>query len=98
MTAVQIADDVSVGEDGPLLVIAGPCVVEGLEFMVQIAETIRKICERHRAAFMFKASFDKANRSSIDAPRGRGMEEGLATLAAVKEAVGVPVITDIHET
>lgn len=97
-TAVRITDDVWVGKDSPLLVFAGPCVVEGRDFTLQMAETIRTICERHGAGLVFKASFDKANRSSDKAARGPGMDEGLATLASVKEMVGLPVITDIHET
>jgi len=98
MTTVRISDEVWVGNGHPLLVLAGPCVVEGRDFMLRIAETIQRICRRHGVGFVFKASFDKANRSSGQAARGPGMEEGLATLAEVKHAVGVPVITDIHET
>jgi 2-dehydro-3-deoxyphosphooctonate aldolase (KDO 8-P synthase) len=97
-TAVRISDGVWAGDGHPLLILAGPCVVEGRDFMLRIAETIRRICTRRGAGFVFKSSFDKANRSSGNAARGPGMEGGLSTLAAVKDAVGVPVITDIHET
>ncbi|MGH3079750.1 MAG: 3-deoxy-8-phosphooctulonate synthase [Gaiellaceae bacterium] len=98
MIDVRISDSVSVGDGHPLLLIAGPCVVEGRDFMLRIAETIRAIADRHRVGFVFKSSFDKANRSSGQSARGPGMEEGLATLARLKEALEVPVITDIHES
>jgi 2-dehydro-3-deoxyphosphooctonate aldolase (KDO 8-P synthase) len=98
MTAVRISDEVSAGAGSPLLVIAGPCVVEGRDFMLRLAETVQRICDRYQVGFVFKSSFDKANRSSGESARGPGMDEGLATLAAVKDAVGAPIITDIHET
>jgi 2-dehydro-3-deoxyphosphooctonate aldolase (KDO 8-P synthase) len=98
MNEVRITDDVRAGEGRPLLVLAGPCVVEELEFMVRMAETIKATCARHGVGLVFKSSFDKANRSSGATGRGPGMEEGLAILAAVKERVGVPVVTDIHES
>src|SRR5262249_49601919 len=78
--------------------LAGPCVVEGREFTLEVAQTVRAICEQHGVGFVFKASFDKANRSSGDSTRGPGLEDGLAVLAAVKETLGVPVVTDIHES
>lgn len=98
MNAVSISDGVWAGGGHPLLLIAGPCVVETRDFMLRMAETIARIAEQHRVGLVFKSSFDKANRSSGTTPRGPGMDEGLATLASVKDAVGVPVITDIHET
>jgi 2-dehydro-3-deoxyphosphooctonate aldolase (KDO 8-P synthase) len=98
MKAVHISEDVSVGEASPLLVIAGPCVVEELDFMLRIAETVRGICDRHRVSLVFKSSFDKANRSSGSSPRGPGLEAGLSVLATVKEQVGVPVLADVHES
>jgi 2-dehydro-3-deoxyphosphooctonate aldolase (KDO 8-P synthase) len=98
LTTFQITDDVAVGDGRPLLLLAGPCVVEDREFMLRIADTIRGIAERHGTGFVFKSSFDKANRSSGESARGPGMEEGLEILGAVKEAVGVPLVTDIHES
>jgi 2-dehydro-3-deoxyphosphooctonate aldolase (KDO 8-P synthase) len=98
MTVVRIADDVCAGEGQPLLVLAGPCVVEEREFMLRIARTIKSICDKHGTGLVFKSSFDKANRSSGGSVRGPGMEEGLAILAAVNEQVGVPVVTDVHES
>jgi 2-dehydro-3-deoxyphosphooctonate aldolase (KDO 8-P synthase) len=98
MNDVQIAGDVWAGEGHPLLLLAGPCVVEERDFMIGAADTIQQICERHEVGLLFKSSFDKANRTSGESARGPGMEEGLAILAAVKEAAGVPVVTDIHES
>jgi len=98
MKSVRIADDIWAGEGHPLLVLAGPCVVEEQAFMVRIAETIRGICDRHGVALVFKSSFDKANRTSGSSVRGPGMEEGLAILATVKQQIGSPIVTDIHES
>ena len=75
----------------------GPCVVESYEHASLMAREIKSICERVGVGFVYKSSFDKANRSSIDSFRGDGMEQGLEILAQVKKDVGVPVITDIHE-
>jgi len=86
-----------VGLDRPLFVIAGPCVIEGEQFCIDIAGRLRDITTALDVPFVFKASFDKANRSSHDSPRGPGIESGLRTLAAVREQVGVPVLTDVHE-
>jgi len=83
--------------DGRLTIIAGPCVIESAEHALMLA---RECAARARAAgldYVFKASFDKANRSSHESFRGRGMEEGLEVLQRVKEEVGVPVVTDIHD-
>jgi 2-dehydro-3-deoxyphosphooctonate aldolase (KDO 8-P synthase) len=98
MTAVRISDEVWAGEGHSLLAIAGPCLVEERDFMLRMAETIQGVCERHGVGVVFKSSFDKANRSSGESARGPGMDEGLATLAAVKEAFDLPVLTDIHES
>ncbi|QDT69788.1 2-dehydro-3-deoxyphosphooctonate aldolase [Planctomycetes bacterium MalM25] len=80
-----------------LLVIAGPCVIETEELCLQIAEQLGATAERLGVAMVFKASFDKANRTSIDAYRGPGLEEGLRILQRVREATGLPVTTDLHE-
>ncbi len=98
MTAVRITDDLWAGDGHPLLVLAGPCVIEDREFMLRMAATIQAISERHGVGLVFKSSFDKANRSSGESLRGPGMDEGLVTLAAVRDAVGLPVLTDIHES
>lgn len=88
--------EVTVGA-GRLTVVAGPCMAEGLEMCLQIGETMRDLCARLEVGYVFKASFDKANRSSVDSYRGPGLETGLDWLAKVREKLGVPVLTDIHE-
>src|SRR5689334_17943489 len=82
---------------GKLAFLLGPCVVESARHALFMAREIKGICERAGVDFVYKSSFDKANRSSIESFRGEGMEFGLDILAQVKEDVGVPVITDIHE-
>ena len=82
---------------GDLSFLLGPCVVESLEHAKFMATSIKDICERVGVNFVYKSSFDKANRSSSDSFRGDGMEFGLNVLSKVKEEIGVPVITDIHE-
>ena len=84
------------GLDQPLFLIAGPCVVESRDLQVDTAGRLKEICARLRVPFIFKSSYDKANRSSGKSFRGPGMREGLAILAAVKKQVGVPVLTDVH--
>lgn len=86
------------GTGQPLLLIAGPCVIESTERTLQIAEQLRALSEELHLPLVFKASFDKANRSSIDSFRGQGLEAGLKILAAVKEKTGLPITTDIHES
>lgn len=95
MTSFKI-DTLSFG-DGNLSFLLGPCVVESYEHATFMAREIKAICERVGVGFVYKSSFDKANRSSIESFRGQGMEFGLEVLAQVKAEVGVPVITDIHE-
>jgi 2-dehydro-3-deoxyphosphooctonate aldolase (KDO 8-P synthase) len=79
-----------------LLIIAGPCVIENEALCVEVARTLKRTCDRHGAFFVFKASYDKANRTSGDSFRGPGLKEGLAVLERVRAGVGVPVLTDIH--
>lgn len=86
------------GPGQPLLVIAGPCVIETEELTQAIATELRRIAADLPIQLVFKASFDKANRTSNTAYRGPGMEEGLAILARVKQATGLPVTTDVHES
>ena len=85
-----------VGLDRPLFLIAGPCVAESRDLVLHTASTLKDICARLEVPFIFKASFDKANRSSGKSFRGPGREAGLALLAEVRETVGVPVLTDVH--
>ena len=88
---------VEFGPERPLVVIAGPCVIESRDHTLHLADSLRCICENQNVPFVFKASFDKANRSSIHSFRGPGLDEGLQILARVSEMVGVPVLSDIHE-
>jgi 2-dehydro-3-deoxyphosphooctonate aldolase (KDO 8-P synthase) len=79
------------------LIIAGPCVIESLDQCLLIAARVKKACAAHKLSYTFKASFDKANRSSNASFRGPGLQEGLKILARVKQEIGVSVLTDIHE-
>jgi len=79
------------------VLIAGPCVMESQELMDEVAGGIKEICDRLGIEYIFKASFDKANRSSIHSYRGPGLEEGMKMLAKTKEKFNIPVITDVHE-
>jgi 2-dehydro-3-deoxyphosphooctonate aldolase (KDO 8-P synthase) len=94
---VPISGDIICGPGRPLLWITGPCVIESHELTLKIATELRKLADRLALPLVFKASFDKANRSSGKSFRGPGLIEGLKTLAAVKRETGLPVITDIHE-
>ena len=85
------------GIEHPLFLIAGPCVVESRDLQMETAARLKEICSRLGIPFIFKSSFDKANRSSGKSFRGPGMEKGLQILADVRSALGVPVLTDIHE-
>ena len=93
----EIAEGIGVGGDNPLLVLAGPCVAESLEVCREVASAAKEICERLGLNYVFKASFDKANRTSISSFRGPGEQAGLEILASVKEEFGVPIVTDVHE-
>lgn len=88
---------VAIGGAAPLAVIAGPCVAESETLYLDIAGQARDICARLELGFIFKASFDKANRSSVSSYRGPGLDAGLAILRKVRETLAVPVLTDVHE-
>lgn len=92
---IQLGDHV-IGNDRPLTLIAGPCQLEGRDHSAMIAQELSHICTDCGLGFVFKGSFDKANRTSLSGARGVGMNRGLSILAHVKEHVGVPVLTDIH--
>ncbi len=87
--------DVAIGS-GNLVVIAGPCLAESLELCITVAEDLAGICEKLGLGYIFKASYDKANRTSADSVRGRGIEAGLEILEAVRDRFGVPVTSDVH--
>lgn len=84
--------------DGALKLIAGPCSIESESLCLSVAEHLAKLCNDLSMPYIFKSSFDKANRTSLNSFRGHGLDQGLAVLAKVKEQIGVPVLTDIHET
>ena len=89
--------DFEVGLDQPLFLIAGPCVIESMQLQLDVAGKLKEITGRLGINFIFKSSFDKANRTSGTSFRGPGLEEGLKVLEAVKKQIGVPVLTDVHE-
>ena len=88
--------DVSIGNENPLVLIAGPCVIENETSSLQIAQRIKKISEEIGIPFIFKASYDKGNRTSINSFRGPGIKEGLRILARIKKEIEVPVTSDVH--
>ena len=88
----------TIGGGEKLTLLAGPCVLEGLDRCLLIGRTIKEICQRLDINYVFKASFDKANRSSFHSFRGPGMKEGIKMLQKIKDELQVPVVTDIHET
>src|SRR5262245_43351272 len=96
-TKLVQAGQVAVGGGRPLAVIAGPCVIESKESALRHAEALQKVAERVGLAYIFKSSYDKANRSSAGSFRGPGLAQGLEILAEVKKHFGVPVLTDVHE-
>jgi 2-dehydro-3-deoxyphosphooctonate aldolase (KDO 8-P synthase) len=97
MTSAVITADVAIGDGFPLALIAGPCAVETADLALTIASECRRVCDLHGLTYLFKASFDKANRTSLESYRGPGMDEALDVLARVREDIGVPVLTDVHE-
>lgn len=95
MTHVQVAG-LTIGNDQPLTVIAGPCQLESADHAQMIAGAMKEACAAQGAQYVFKASFDKANRTSLSGTRGLGIDAGLQILADVKSRIGVPVLTDVH--
>lgn len=94
---VDISPSVSVGGGKPFALIAGPCVIESRDLCREIAGTVKGICDELGIAYIFKASFDKANRTSGSSFRGQGLEAGLEVLAGIREEFGIPVLTDVHD-
>jgi len=95
MNTVNIGS-ITVGGQHPIALVAGPCVIEGLERTLKIGRGIKEIADRLGVPYIFKASFDKANRSSYSSFRGPGLTEGLKILSQIKQELGVPVVSDIH--
>lgn len=94
--SIQIGNYFEIGNNKPFFLMAGPCQAENLDHSLFMAESIKKICDKLNIPYVFKASFDKANRTSVDSKRGLGMEEGLKVFEQIKKQIGVPVITDVH--
>lgn len=91
------SDQFLVGEGQPLLLLAGPCVLESEEIAWQIAGEMQQICRNLGITYVFKASFDKANRTSLSSFRGPGLEKGLRLLSRIRKEIGVPVVSDVHD-
>jgi 2-dehydro-3-deoxyphosphooctonate aldolase (KDO 8-P synthase) len=98
LNPVTIQNFVVGGPDSPLAVIAGPCIIESLDLCREVAARAKADCDALGLPYIFKASFDKANRTSAASFRGEGLGRGLEVLAAIKAEFGVPVLTDVHET
>ena len=94
--STQIAE-LTCGKDQPLTLIAGPCVIENEALTLEIAQRLKSICDNHDVSLIFKASFDKANRTSLNSYRGPGIEKGLRILQKIRNETSLPVTTDIHE-
>ena len=96
-TARVAVASIAIGGGAPLALIGGPCAIESLDHALMVAERLRAVTERAGVPFVYKSSYDKANRSSIHSYRGPGLEAGLAILQAVRDKVGVPVLSDVHD-
>ena len=92
------AGDIIIGQGMPLVLISGPCVIEDYETTREIAAFLKDVTSRLEIPFIFKASYDKANRTSIDAFRGPGLSDGLRVLEEIKKELGVPILSDVHRT
>lgn len=89
--------DINIGDGRPVAIIAGPCVIESADLCLEVGARVKQIAQNLGLPYIFKASFDKANRTSVKSFRGPGLDRGLEILSAVRSALGVPVLTDIHE-
>lgn len=94
---INVNDKITLGGD-KLVVFSGPCAAESLELCLEVGEKVKELCNALEIDYVFKASFDKANRTSVNSYRGLGMEDGLKLLSEVKSKLGVPIVTDIHES
>ena len=94
---INVTDNIQLGGD-KLVLFSGPCAAESLELCLEVGEQVKSVCEKLDIEYVFKASFDKANRTSVNSYRGQGLEKGLQILEDVKNKLSVPVVTDIHES
>ena len=88
--------NIRIGKDNPFVLIAGPCVIESEELCLSVAKKVKAICQKLKIAFIFKSSFDKANRTSVDSFRGPGLKKGLMILAKIRQRLDIPVLSDVH--
>src|SRR4030042_1503458 len=95
MNEVKVGE-IRIGKGNPMVLIAGPCVIEGETIVLEIAKQLKELCRDMKIPLIFKASYEKDNRSSEKSYKGPGLEEGLRVLAKVKEKVGIPVLSDVH--
>jgi 2-dehydro-3-deoxyphosphooctonate aldolase (KDO 8-P synthase) len=95
--SIELAPGIELGGE-QLVLIAGPCAAESFEICYEVGSKVKEMCERLGIAYIFKASYDKANRTSASSYRGKGMNEGLEILKQIKEKLQVPVLTDVHES
>jgi 2-dehydro-3-deoxyphosphooctonate aldolase (KDO 8-P synthase) len=95
---IEVTSRIRIGGENPLFLIGGPCVIESEHHALDLAERIQSVCEELKIPFIFKASYDKANRSSIKSYRGPGLEKGLDILQRIKDTLQIPVLSDVHET
>lgn len=98
VNSVSVSNRFDIGSGRPFTLIAGPCVIESERMIMQVAENLKQVCLDLGIHLIFKSSFDKANRTSLDSPRGVGMDEGLRILQKVKTELDLPLITDVHES
>jgi 2-dehydro-3-deoxyphosphooctonate aldolase (KDO 8-P synthase) len=97
MTNSVTVGSLTIGGDAPLVLLAGPCVIENLDHTLKMAEGLQQVTARLGVGLVFKASFDKANRTSVTSYRGPGLQDGLEILARVKQETGLPVVSDVHD-
>lgn len=95
---IIVSEKIKIGGSHPFFLIGGPCVIESEKHALFMAEEIKTICQKLGVTYIFKSSFDKANRSSLSSYRGPGLESGLETLNLIKREIGIPVLSDVHET
>lgn len=95
---IKITDNIIIGGNRRFALLAGPCAIESEEMTIEVASKLKEICSRLEIPFIFKSSFDKANRTSASSPRGVGIEKGLQILQRVKTELNLPIITDVHES
>lgn len=95
---VKITDNIIMGGNRRFALLAGPCAIESEEMTIEVASELKEICSRLEIPFIFKSSFDKANRTSASSPRGVGIEKGLQILQRVKTELNLPIVTDVHES